>query len=176
MIEHLRVIGFAVLLSTVAAGQGFAQSVSTSTVNGRSITVIGGATNSIRTNNDRTEIRVDDQTISITPNAIMIDGAAYPASDVSTLRIMVEDGELNVIANGRDVRAISPEDLPPPLPARAEMPALPKFWYEKDGMPEGPIPLPDLKARIAAGEISADVLVWRKGMVDWASAQDILTE
>ena len=35
----------------------------------------------------------------------------------------------------------------------------------------GPMTLSDLRAEMAAGKISAEGLVWREGMVDWARGQ-----
>ena len=53
---------------------------------------------------------------------------------------------------------------PPPLPAAVA------FHIEEAGKPGGPYDAAALKERIAAGTLTQDTLVWRKGMQDWVKA------
>lgn len=41
------------------------------------------------------------------------------------------------------------------------------WYYATGGVQQGPIGIDDLKARHAAGQISADALIWREGMENW---------
>ena len=49
------------------------------------------------------------------------------------------------------------------------------LWYvgRPTGQREGPVSLTVLKQRLAAGHLSAQYLVWRKGMSSWATAQTL---
>lgn len=48
-----------------------------------------------------------------------------------------------------------------------------QWYYSKDSAQHGPVTLPELQQKIHNGELPADTLVWRDGMVDWATASGI---
>ena len=56
--------------------------------------------------------------------------------------------------------------VPPPLPAQANW----AFHIEEEGKPVGPYGPAEIQTRIAAGTLTGDTLVWKKGMPDWAKA------
>ncbi|MGY0400059.1 MAG: DUF4339 domain-containing protein, partial [Ostreibacterium sp.] len=57
-----------------------------------------------------------------------------------------------------------PKDSPPPIP---------KLYYVMIlGEREGPISLPQLYRHLEQGDIGADTLIWRKGMVEWQPIKD----
>lgn len=58
-------------------------------------------------------------------------------------------------------------DLPPPLPAA------PAFFVAVNGQQTGPWPVEQLNAKIRAGEIRRDTMVWRKGMAGWSEAGQV---
>lgn len=41
------------------------------------------------------------------------------------------------------------------------------WYYATNGAQKGPIPIEDLKSRIASGEVAPTDLAWREGMSDW---------
>jgi len=56
---------------------------------------------------------------------------------------------------------------PPPIPGAA-------FFYLAVGAkPQGPFDVVALKARVADGSLTADTLVWREGMANWAPAGQV---
>lgn len=66
---------------------------------------------------------------------------------------------------------------PPPLPAPPGPPPLPvqlpPFYAGIGGQPVGPMEEAEIRARIAAGEITGDTLVWTEGMPNWAAAREV---
>jgi membrane protease subunit (stomatin/prohibitin family) len=63
--------------------------------------------------------------------------------------------------------AAAPAGGPPPLPTAAP-------WYlGVGGRQVGPVAPDDLGARLAAGELTRETLVWRQGMASWTPAGDV---
>jgi membrane protease subunit (stomatin/prohibitin family) len=59
------------------------------------------------------------------------------------------------------------EGSPPPLPNAAT-------WYAAvNGAQEGPHDAAALQARIAAGAVTRDTLVWKPGMANWTKAGEV---
>ena len=56
---------------------------------------------------------------------------------------------------------------PPPMP----QPPSAQFFYSENGKPVGPVTLADIQAKIAAGTITADTLVWKAGTPGWVAAR-----
>ena len=64
--------------------------------------------------------------------------------------------------------AAAPAQTPPPL-----MPSGAAYYVAVNGQQAGPFDLATLQQRIAAGQISAETLVWKAGMPAWAQAQTL---
>jgi len=47
---------------------------------------------------------------------------------------------------------------------------MPEWYYVAEGTPVGPVPLEDLASLISSGRLPTDVLVWRVGLPQWATA------
>jgi hypothetical protein len=47
------------------------------------------------------------------------------------------------------------------------------FWYNDNGKPTGPVPLAEIEARIKAGKIGPDTLMWKVGTPRWTTAKEI---
>jgi hypothetical protein len=56
---------------------------------------------------------------------------------------------------------------PPPLP----QPPSAQFYYNENGKPVGPVSLAEIQAKIAAGAITPDTLVWKAGAPNWVAAK-----
>ena len=56
---------------------------------------------------------------------------------------------------------------PPPLPTGVT------FFVAINGQQTGPLDIANLAQRIAAGQITAETLVWKQGMTQWAQAQTV---
>jgi membrane protease subunit (stomatin/prohibitin family) len=57
-------------------------------------------------------------------------------------------------------------DEPPPIPKGS-------WYYVENGERRGPMDTSALQQQLKAGTLSADTLVWKKGMSDWASASTL---
>ena len=68
---------------------------------------------------------------------------------------------------GRDRRGEETSSEPPPLPRS------PEVYAAVDGKQAGPFGAAALEARIEAGTITRDTLVWMQGMDDWAPASEV---
>ncbi|MGA9652643.1 MAG: GYF domain-containing protein, partial [Polyangia bacterium] len=67
-----------------------------------------------------------------------------------------------VVRSGGE-RAASAAAEPKPAPAEAQ-----GTWYVVvEGEQVGPLAEPDIAARLARGEITAETLVWKEGFADW---------
>ncbi|MEM8993170.1 MAG: SPFH domain-containing protein [Acidobacteriota bacterium] len=64
-------------------------------------------------------------------------------------------------------QAPAPSAAPPPLPQAAS------FFVAVNGQQQGPYPLEQVKAALAAGQISGDSLVWSEGMAAWTPASQV---
>jgi hypothetical protein len=62
-----------------------------------------------------------------------------------------------------------PKGAPPPLP----QPAAAQFYYNSGGKPVGPVTLAEIQAKIAAGAITPDTLVWKTGAPNWVAAKEM---
>lgn len=60
--------------------------------------------------------------------------------------------------------------VPPPVPSPS---AGPVYHVAMDGNATGPFGLGELGRMVATGRLTAETLVWRPGMVDWAMAGDV---
>jgi membrane protease subunit (stomatin/prohibitin family) len=58
-------------------------------------------------------------------------------------------------------------DGPPPLPQQDE------WFYGVEGQQQGPTNVAGLRAQVAAGRITGDTLVWKRGMGEWAVAASV---
>ena len=47
------------------------------------------------------------------------------------------------------------------------------FYYNDNGTPVGPVPLSEIRAKIAAGKITPDTLMWKVGAPRWLTAKEI---
>lgn len=57
-----------------------------------------------------------------------------------------------------------PSAVPPPMPAQAS------YFVARDGQSTGPFDMTAVLAAIRSGEIAADTLVWKAGLVNWMPA------
>jgi hypothetical protein len=57
--------------------------------------------------------------------------------------------------------------VPPPLP---QPPAV-QYYYNEGGKPVGPVTLAEIQAKIAAGTITPDTLMWKAGAPSWVAAK-----
>ncbi len=48
-----------------------------------------------------------------------------------------------------------------------------QWYYVKDGQRRGPISTHELRDVVASGQLQADDLVWKEGMVNWAAARNL---
>lgn len=62
---------------------------------------------------------------------------------------------------------------PPPMPTPPPIPVSAGFFIGVDGKPQGPFDLAVLRARVADKSLTADTLVWREGMAQWAAAGSV---
>jgi hypothetical protein len=58
---------------------------------------------------------------------------------------------------------------PPPLPQPPDA----QFFYNDNGKPVGPVTLAEIRAKIAAGTITPDTLVWKAGTPSWVAAKQL---
>ncbi len=63
----------------------------------------------------------------------------------------------------------TPPPPPPPPPPPQEL----KIFYTVNGQTFGPLNADQLKAKIAAGEVGRQTLVWSEGMTDWQAAATV---
>jgi GYF domain 2 len=69
-------------------------------------------------------------------------------------------------AQARDLQMLA-QLAPPPLPQPAA-----QYFYNDNGKPAGPVSLSEIQARIAAGAIKPDTLVWKAGTPNWVQARE----
>src|ERR1700692_3878893 len=65
-------------------------------------------------------------------------------------------------ASGKPLRLA--QLAPPPLPQSAA-----QFFYNDNGKPVGPVTLAEIQAKIAAGVIKPETLVWKAGAPNWVA-------
>jgi hypothetical protein len=58
-----------------------------------------------------------------------------------------------------------------PIAGTPEVPSA-QYYYNDNGKPVGPVTLAEIRAKIAAGTIKPDTLVWKVGMPNWVAAKD----
>ncbi len=68
-----------------------------------------------------------------------------------------------------ETRQLMAQGAPPPLP----QPAAVQYFYGENGKPIGPLTLADMQAKIAAGIIKPDTLVWKTGAPGWVASKDL---
>ncbi len=56
---------------------------------------------------------------------------------------------------------------PPPMPVAVQ------YFYAANGLQAGPVTIEQLKALFANRTVNKDTLVWKQGMVNWASLKDV---
>lgn len=59
---------------------------------------------------------------------------------------------------------------PPPVPGPPPLPLSASFFIAVGGTPQGPLDVATLRSRVADRSLTADTLVWRDGMAQWAPA------
>jgi hypothetical protein len=69
-------------------------------------------------------------------------------------------------AMGAPAPAASPA-TPPPLPAGRS------FHVARDGQPDGPFELAELRQQLRDGQLAAESLVWAEGMAGWEKAASV---
>ena len=96
------------LVAALAVGaappEAWSQSRSSVTLDGRTITVIGGTSQSVRSVDRRTMISVDGRDIVIADGTIELDGKAYRIGDFGTVEVRVRGDEIDVTVDGRPIR------------------------------------------------------------------------
>ena len=68
--------------------------------------------------------------------------------------------------------------VPPALPGQApEPPPIPQpqiqFYFNDNGTPSGPVSFGEIRAKVEAGKIGPDTLVWKTGLPSWVAAKDL---
>lgn len=91
------------------------------------------------------------------------DAAANPGGAGNMMGMMV-GGQL---AAGLGNVGAAPAAVPPPLPTSGN------YFAAIGGVQSGPFPLSDLQARIRAGQITPQTLVWKEGMAGWLPAGQV---
>jgi tetratricopeptide (TPR) repeat protein len=87
--------------------------------------------------------------------------------DSKTAQDNLKKDEADLAKNAQP--AAADDSLPPPLPSeRKEV----KYFAAINGKREGPFDWDALQAKVDAGDITQDTLVWKKSMADWAAAKD----
>ncbi|MFI5015780.1 MAG: DUF4339 domain-containing protein [Hyphomicrobiales bacterium] len=71
-------------------------------------------------------------------------------------------------APAADAPPLMAQLAPPPLP----QPPSAQFYYDDNGKPAGPLSLSEIQAKIAAGAIKPDTLVWKAGTPNWVAARE----
>jgi hypothetical protein len=73
--------------------------------------------------------------------------------------------------------ALAPVPVVDPMVAQITPPPLPQpsaqFFYNENGKPVGPFSLAEIRAKIAAGLIKPDTLVWKAGTPNWVAAKEL---
>ena len=64
---------------------------------------------------------------------------------------------------------VAANPTPPPLP----QPAGAQYFYSENGKPIGPFSLSEIQAKLAAGLIKPETLVWKSGTPSWVAAKDL---
>jgi hypothetical protein len=72
-------------------------------------------------------------------------------------------------ATAADKPLVLAQVAPPPLP----QPPSAQFFYSENGKPMGPFSLSEIQAKIAAGLIKPDTLVWKAGTPSWVAAKEL---
>ena len=82
--------------------------------------------------------------------------------------LLAQSGAVEKQAEGAPV-APPPFGGPPPLPGAP--PAIPQYLYylAMDGKQRGPFTYEEVRHSVVAGQVSAETLAWREGLVTWAS-------
>jgi GYF domain 2 len=70
---------------------------------------------------------------------------------------------------GADKPILLAQAGPPPLP----QPAAAQVSYSENGKPVGPVTLAEIQAKISAGAITPDTLVWKSGAPNWVAAKEL---
>ena len=62
---------------------------------------------------------------------------------------------------------------PPAIPTPPPLPQSPTFFIAVDGKSQGPFDVATLRTRVTEKVLTADTLVWREGMAQWAPARTV---
>jgi membrane protease subunit (stomatin/prohibitin family) len=109
---------------------------------------------------------LDDYTRFQAANAIE-DAAANPSGGNSGMGIGVGVALGQQVGAALNQPAAPPAAVPPPLPNATA-------WYiAVNGQQVGPLPAAELPARVRAGELTRETLVWREGMSAWTAATSV---
>jgi GYF domain 2 len=73
------------------------------------------------------------------------------------------------LAAAADKLLVLVQVTPPALP----QPPSAQFFYSENDKPVDPLPLSEIQAKIAAGVIKPDTLVWKAGTPSWIAAKEI---
>lgn len=76
-------------------------------------------------------------------------------------------------AKSADRAPVGAHTAPPPPPAPLPPTEPPQWYYEEAEEAAGPVSKSSLVALIRAGAVTAETLVWRKGMDDWEPIEDV---
>lgn len=83
---------------------GQAASRTSTSINGKSITVEGGSIQSYRSNRSGTVIKVDGRRIVIRDGLITLGGVVHEVGDFSKIEIRSHNGKLEIHVDGRLIR------------------------------------------------------------------------
>jgi hypothetical protein len=95
---------------------------------------------------------------------------------MSKIRAMAIFAALSLMFPSLASAEIKPVVHKPPLLAQLTPPPLPQppaasYFYAENGKPVGPVTLAEIQAKIAAGVIKPDTLVWKSGTPSWVEAR-----
>src|ERR1700682_336501 len=92
------------------------------------------------------------------------------AATLAALRALAPSLALaHMPATAADKPLVLAQVAPPPLP----QPPSAQFFYSENGKPMGPFSLSEIQAKIAAGLIKPDTLVWKAGTPNWVAAKEL---
>jgi hypothetical protein len=85
-----------------------AESRSSTTINGKTIAVVGGSSQSLSSSGEKTVVKLDGREIVISGGRIAFDDSVLDVGDFTKLEIHAEDGRLDIFVDGERVSAASP--------------------------------------------------------------------
>lgn len=100
---HALIVLAAILSASLVLGAAHAQSRSSATINGRTITVVGGSSQSVASSGERTIVMLDGRKILITGGRVVFEDSVVEVGDFTALEIRAESGRFDIFVDGQPV-------------------------------------------------------------------------